>query len=290
MSTNCLVTKLKESVNNDSLEKLGVISIKCANTNNNVYTPFLRLGSNSALSPITATISNGEFYDSGGNAQGNNIDIGVTAAVRNIKTSQDAIVEIKNKYHLGYFGLEKYTQSGANYIATYKQDSGVAEDFVFDIEQLQYTSLIHLIGVFDMRGDIVKALKSCSSIEKLQIYCGALTGDIKDIVAVLIENSGNTYGNIPVFGLRKLTSPLFAESENKITFNGRPFKTPRDENQLIWESASKIYVSQNAAGYTNIYCSGYTSSEIIANRAGTGSLDWQGKIVVDQDTGNIYNN
>ena len=290
MSTNCLVTKLNESVNNDSLEKLGTISIKCVNSNNNVYTPFIRLGSNDNSSPITATISNGEFYDSNRNPQGNNINIGVTGATRKIKTSQDAIVEIKNKYHLGYFGLNKYTQSGSNYIATYNQNSGVAEDFVFDIEQLQYSSIIHLVGAYDMKGDIVKALRSCSSIEQLQIYCGALTGDIKDIVAVLIENSGNTSGSIPTFGLRKLTSPLYAESENKITFNGRPFKTPRDENQLIWESESKIYVSQNAAGYTNIYCSGYSSSEIIANRAGTGTLDWQGKTVVDQDTGNIYNN
>lgn len=272
MANDCLKTKLKASVNNDSLPELGTLIFKVANNNGNKQRIFGKLNPVNSTKTIKVTTDNGNFYH-GDTDLGNEETLIPYGSALEMTTTANATVRLFNKYNLAQLYINKYDGADGS-IARVPSVLHFQPDFVFNIEELTYcTYLTEFNGEADLKGDIVRAFGNLSTMTILRLYCGALTGDIKDLVGKFIANSGTQSGTIPTFGLRKLTSGLYDRNTDwKITFNGKDISTPSVSESLVWESASKIYI--HIKSNNKIICIGYSDADIATNTASGGI--WEG--------------
>lgn len=263
---DCSINQKKVGVDKD-LPKIGTITIPILY--NDSPRSFTRLGGYS--NPVKAYIKDGYLTESGSETPLPNPCNLTGDLARKIYPSKDTVIEIQDKYNLGYFNISKYIGEGVL--------SGVMPDsFFLELEEFEDCKELRTFNPsFDVVGNI-EALKRCIHIEKLNLSYGYVTGDVTNLVKEWIKNRRSSSSSIQ-FCSNRLAGTLYNAEYMRITFCGDYIPNMWALRTLGWESATKIYLHING---TTIWCTGYTAEEIAANTGGTGTLDWTGKTVVSK--------
>lgn len=250
MSTNCLVTKLKGTVNNDNLEILGTIVLKTKNTSGTKITISALNGT--VAKPVKISVSNGALYPynsstelaqpaSRGAAKNLPIDISTTSAGK---------LYIADKYNLTQF-TPKDELIDSNYL---------------DLDDFTLCTGLTRFQFGDYGKGTLSKLGKFANLTNVEIMSSNVTGDIKDFVAARVS-LGQTTGSV--------NCVISIAQEMKVTLNGQKIWIGTN-GKLKWESATKIYTLDSA-----VRCIGYTDGEIATNTAEGGI--WEGKTVTKFD-------
>lgn len=246
MTNNCLVTKLKESVSNDSLRKLGCISfnVNCTGEES-VYQRRLSLKANSNNVEIKV-VGNGSFTVDGNSTSYTTYTL---IANRDYYFNFNAgtyKVEITNKYDLIYslvidnIGLNRvFTQSIGDF--SYCENiTDLSLSFEIDargninelnhVNELKFLNLNHT----NVEGDI-KYFGNFLNLSTLDIQESQIVGDIVNLsknisLTVFKVSQPGVVGSIESLAEGMLAQPtprtsgtLFVQGNGKITYNGQVF-------------------------------------------------------------------
>lgn len=171
MSTKCLVTKLQETVNNDSLVRLGELKIY-----------FDEVESPTAIGQgfIFKATPDTSLYVENGHLTSSSLsdDLGTEAVINTIPTvwcvsnSVGAtIVNVKDKYKLSFIQLRGGTLNNSNH--------GQVKHIHLNIEELEYCPLTLLLASYtSCIGDIEKAFKRNNVIQYVELDKTNVFGDI----------------------------------------------------------------------------------------------------------------
>lgn len=247
---NCLVTKLKGVVNNDNLEKLGVIKLQMTPyTSNSKYYLAFYLGANQHEitvkdSTIVSAISSGlteKIDDHHARYLG-------TATKRNgiieVSSNSDTFVEIDNKYNLEYFsfgnsrvthivgGLDKVSAGVKSIMISNYQDE------INTNELLRFTS-IEEFSIGSIFYSIVGDLSSIASLTALTTFIAnnaknKISGDISTLGSLVNLQDFFVSGNKSITGSlegfvaaqraagreTESTGIRFSVGIHNVTFNG----------------------------------------------------------------------
>lgn len=278
MSTNCLVTKLKGTVDNNNLPELGTIKIPVKATENVIGMTNLGGWEEADYTPhdVVVSIEDGNLYTYSGSTpvQTTNPANWHNGSQKGVKANTNCIMRIKDYYNLAYFKMNVLFNNGG--VVT----SRFANDFVFDLNQFKYCDHITFVGGYlDYQGDIVEAFGHLKEFGTMVFNCGKITGDLKTLVGKWISNGGETTGSFN-FGSAPYPSNNFKPDDLNITLNGTKMSvgegTTQKPTKVKWQSATKVYVEVGGSSST-IYATGYTTEEIATNTASGGI--WEGKTV-----------
>lgn len=267
---NCLAIKLKSEVNSDlSLPKLGVITLNVKNE----QLAFNRLGGYDSSHPVSVFLKDGDLYNWQFTTQFPNPYNASGATSVGCRPTTDTILEIGDKYNLGYFGLLKYEISQDGRSLT---NQGFF-DGVINIDDYEYCDHLRVFNMLqcDVVGNIENFAK-CTELATLTLGCGKIDGDLVALVRKQIANGRDTTGSMEV-RVTRWKSDLYVEDDVQVKFNGVRIAPIYENGALSWESSNKIsYVISDT-----VWCTGYSSSEIETKTASGG--DWAGKNIINTD-------
>jgi hypothetical protein len=264
---DCLVTRLRASVADASLKKLGVLAVTLAATNKSYIV-------NLAGKDVVATIiGDGYFMNTQNTNLGKTIALSEAGSAYWYSASSPIVVEFKQKY-----GLTKI-----NFAAGDESLQTLDEfDYMSNLVELQGVSIKENLDVVDKTYNIQKVSFATSSqvsgkVESFARIFPNLTnigfsngdngsatlniqGDIKDMIAQFISQ-GRTTGTIKFNASYR---------DVKTFFGALPQATASiNDGDIHWDSAEKAYMTNPAT--KKVYAHGYTESEhsgILANYAG----------------------
>ena len=208
MENNCLVTKLKANVNDNSLLRMGEMRIKISSIESpNEYSQSITLGFSKSVD--LEIIGEGYFTDATLSA---NNGKKMTAS-----TAQNVIYFSNGNYEIAV--LDKYAITG---LLASKQDGKFYSNKVININDFEYSNKLGFIvtGPNNLTGDI-SALSGLTSLTQLRISNNNLTGDISALsgltsLTVLELGRNNLTGDISALsGLTSLTT--LSASRNNLT-------------------------------------------------------------------------
>lgn len=256
---NCLKTQLKGSVNNSNLPVFDAFVLKVNNTTqeNKVFTVNGSVGD-----VITIEASESKIQFNQQSAPANKLSFTCTSSNKLVYCYPgEYTVRIKSKYKVKALNLTQYIaididQIGKTNIETFSANYAVSS----------YTGI-------NTNGDIT-SLGALTSITSINLIYTAVTGSVEDFVKEQVKNGRSTVGTSEPISFGKTTTTIPLGSKN----------TDNSTNwYLSWESASKMFIFNNAtfASATNIYCYGYSDTEIATKTASGG--DWESKTVTKCD-------
>jgi len=255
MANDCLVTKLKKSVNNSDLMKLGVITMQVSaidpfNANNNIK---LRYKDESGKA-----ITDGMFMNSQGVPTGTSKDVNANTDTYLILDVNQCNVDIYNKYAVKelscgarfYLDLKmlsycnELTYLEANLTGTLEQlaslssietilthnDSNLIGN-ISAIKDLSSITVLKITGITGVYGNIAD-LGKLTSLTRLAIGDTRISGSVEDFVAAQRLNGRTTCEGILV---------PYLGTNTGITFNGAA--APKASNQTLSWTASEITIA-----------------------------------------------
>lgn len=225
MANNCLITKLQGSVQNDNLEKLGVLKIHIIDSSGGVNTELHVSGSTTIYTDGTK-----HLYQFGG-------DKGTS-----ITHSSVLNVQFKDSGEYDVFIKPKYNISGA---CTFGMKATI------DISQLKYCDITSLISMNTLFSGDIAALSEKSLTTIKVVGSSGLYGSFEDVLGPMITLTGfnlsgtNITGDIIEFVRRQVkagrSSYTFEVGQisylggaTGIKFNGQDIRN-RDANVLSWQ-------------------------------------------------------
>ena len=259
---NCLKTQLKEVVNNDNLVTLNTLRFlvkQLSNPTNNTQT-FRIVGSPIEV-PESYPMTDSEHLANG------NYD-----------------VTLSNKYDI--------TQITCADAAALK--GSIAEfKYITGLQRLIYINNSNNETLVNRKYGDLSDLSALTNLVALFLSNTAVSGDISNLGAMKkcknISLPSSVSGSIEGFvakrclaGATQDSIQLIIPNKSDVTFG---YENLAAFYRLVWESNTRIaYYNNEIINATTVAVMGYTEQEIIANRAGTGSLDWSGKTVIDVST------
>lgn len=198
---NCLVTQLKESVNNDSLKKLGVMRFSLNVTSTSTQYKFYGAVANKSYLKIISGPSGGKITSNTGSIDGTEFYLKPDLLTYTFNVTGTYVIEITDKYNVSALDV-------------------VNSDV--DLSDLYYSELT-IIGVSgdDNVGDLNKI--DLSNILDLKVQnCSSIIGDLSEINFssslrnVMIVLSPNIKGDISAFA-GKTSLRTLAFNNNKLT-------------------------------------------------------------------------
>lgn len=298
---NCLVTKLKASVDNDNLPKLGVLTLNVEATAG-ANSDAAKVGFN-CLSPITVKPVGGHIWlkrsDYGDETKWTDQEITINPrsgyVPGNASTSVTYVycenknfkLEVSSKYDIsivftntgGFLNKSNVQINTADlkFLPLVCCYLGYANNTFGDVKDIPMDNLQELNLVW--QNNIVGNLSDITSInlEYLGLYNSGVRGSIEDFVSAQCD-AGRTsvLSNEPI--------SVRAILEDGRTFGGRIYNLGNVFAFMYWEGKNKIAIYQNGKysdnSYTHVYVKGFSASdsEVVAWKAA-------GKTVVDATTG-----
>lgn len=244
MSNNCLVTKLKGSVDNDSLSKIGEIKITIAPGNTTAECLALISGITDPSYPYARIVGDANFLDPNGGIIGKSLTWGDIKGdgisgnrVRVSPSNSEVTLFINVRYNAIFFTGEKDTSHRMSMnIDEFAFNSNTFEYFTptdyfgtngisvsGDVSKLKLTiglspNMLTLTGP-NLYGSINDLLERSSSyIQRLSTYNSKVRIDLSSISwgsftsLSIIFLGGETYGDFAVFGNIPLLNYLYATS------------------------------------------------------------------------------
>lgn len=258
MSTNCLVTKLKGSVNNDNLLPLGMTFIEVDTTG--ISTEFGRLGFVNNIDYVYI-VGDGTFLD--GTKEKRNLSINYVDIASNTKlkiavpkypnmplltkSSTDNIISKVNVDDLVYADNYKGTGSSIELV----NRKGIIGDFTAIISKYPNTKSINIGGTgmtFDLYSESIN-----KDLELLVLTGLNINGTVEDFATNFI------HGNAEHFKARTNTLLLTLYNTN-VTFNNKKFDHAVNRRS--------IFMHFNGTAIINVY---FNSAETL--NAGTYNID-----------------
>lgn len=309
MSNNCLVTKLKDTVENSNLPVLNtlIIDVK-SNAGYSSNMSSIMFKASEAL--VIKTTGSGYFATTFAGLDDPSERL--TELTVNANTNQ-RLYFYNGNYQI--YVNNKYTLTELTF---YNSAGHASQVFSFDLEDIEYSRGITSIRTYGTaKGDIsklskmtdlvilnltlatltsgnVNSLEALSKLETIQFYgCQNISGSIEYLAKKNLSVLGidGTHITSTVENLVSLlvtaqhaaateSSPVdMSSSIINLTFNGTPLTDIATHAYLTWESTSKIAVllgnPVGAVNATVVYCMGYTQSEAETN--------WPGKAIVRVD-------
>lgn len=238
MDNACLVTKLNATVNDDSLEKLGVVKLHIVTTTDGSNAP----GANISYiiyyaerpNTVFTIVGNGYFTDSTG-AENYGKSKTTTASEGKIYFSKNSEfdLEISNKYKVKQLPSGNGISRSCN-IAVLKHLIGLTDLSIEvastgDIKELSgLTNLtkIYLNGATNITGDI-KNLGNLILLGTLDLYGTSCYGEINELASAMVA-SGRTSGTLTVVcGNSDITYDGQSVSYSKtVTFTAEGYTVP----------------------------------------------------------------
>lgn len=238
---DCLVTKLKGIVNDDSIYKLGEIRISKSYADE-----FTQIGQGFRISFIKdATISivgDGYFTDmTGSQNNGKTIECTANTPVNFYVSNGDFEIALSDKYSIGYLGLSKTEEATGSY------NYNKTKNIVGDLDALKYCTNMSTFDagmVFNIKGDL-KILGNIPLLNTLDISQTKISGNISVLKCPLktlnIDRCDNITGSVESFvaaqrgaGRNTGSCTLNVGSDSTITFDGSKLDNPT--NSLSWTS------------------------------------------------------
>lgn len=203
MSNNCLVTKLKEAVNNSNLSKLGILSIQFLEVENPTANGqgFIIKANPGSL----ATTANGHFTNSSlSDNLGTEVTLNDVATTRYV--SNGSTVNVNDKYNLSMIRL----RGVANPSTAQKLE---LKHIRMDVSDLEYSSLTQLlVSNTSCYGDITTAMRRNSVIQYADLDNTDVSGDISvfdnksNLIRLLAQDSDIEGDVTGCFALPALTT------------------------------------------------------------------------------------
>lgn len=293
MSNNtCLVTKLKGTVNNNSLEKLGYVRIKArqlASTSNLVSRLYITTNN----TPTTVKIiGNGYFteaYDAPESARKTEATYQSTIPTTIFLSNGDYEIEISNKYNISVSfvaAMETIAVIPWDKLGVMPKQTEVTPNSGSPIDLSCVPVNFPNLKSIELTGDFVSgdtsSIKDMTTLTRLKLQWAArltgsvadfaklvnlvqltlpgtqITGSIEDFVAGQVAN-GRTSVEAGVFSTYGVL--------NRLTFGGTLYGI-NESGFIAWDGASKIILyTGNSVSYeqaTTIYAKGASASEISA--------------------------
>ena len=284
---NCLVTKLKGSVDNDELLKLGELKLHVDSVNIPITRNEQRIlivGSDYTPDGNINVRTKGSYMSLSSDLSSptSSIDVPIGTEVRIYLLDGIYDVYVSNKYHIKVLG------------AGYEGGEEVPIWNLENIEDLYYTPNMTSLGIPNSTiiGDISKF--PTRNIRYFTVYNTRLTGELSTSMEPLnlriqgssvsldlnnfklsLENqyyyafNAYTRGDIVTFVSNQIERGLATKSNlvvknlflsGRVTFNGTPISNTTWNFGLTWESSSKIYVED--IDFKKIYAFGCSQQEI----------------------------
>jgi hypothetical protein len=260
MSNDCLVTKLKGSVNNSNLKKLGVLRLPIAPTSGAKATFVQHYA---GLDPCVVTI----YHSDGTVAKTFNSSPSDNKKYVYIDLPNGGYAEITNKYNL--FGWDERYGNAVIYLTT-------DLDKYPSCDEIKYCEHIDTVGTRDYWVNYAKLPDSLNVI-----FNGAYQlGDVMDFINAM-RTKGITSKTIKC-SMRYLLAPDYiapTASFNGVIIGSSTYTTDSNKPDIISWDATKAFV--RVANGTLIYCVGYTDEQIVTLTAAGG--DWEGATVNKTD-------
>lgn len=235
----CLVTKLKETVTNSELKKLGVLRIPLAPMAE--AGTFLVTGVDGNTGIVTI-VDKTQGIVSTTNMQNRNGN-----SYSSFQVPNGGYVEISDKYSLVYSSLGNIDIQKLN---DYKNLLPTIDDY-------KYCKHIETIKDFSQFSGTLADLAELDSLKKCDVTY--LKGDIVDYILARIAK-GNATGEI---NFSAFTSPVNYKSST-VTINGSNIEantfSATKKCRLVWSSINKYYWLLNEQ--LSVYCHGYSEEEI----------------------------
>lgn len=232
----CLVTKLNGSVNNDSISKIGVISIPIRPMRSAQTIDFLSTKEKSVTLKVYDNTKTLKYTFTSSTSEHN---------FTSINLPNGGYLEYDNKYDVvsGFYGNTQMD----------------GRDSLPSIDEFKYCKNC---GGFDsllMKGNV----KELAEFDWLTYFDATyFTGDLKDYIARRVEK-GASSGSIKVRVNQGGGPETFVNGTvqiNGIKVNFNTWNSP--VGKLVWASAGKYYLLND--GHTSAYVHGYSSEEIQA--------------------------
>lgn len=234
MTNDCLVTKLKGSVNNPNLPKFGEFKFDVVVTENTLA-PFFFIASQ----PFTAKITgDGHFYKGTVDAQTD-----ITTEISNVTTTAGyrispgtSVVSITPKYYLtnivlGSMGMSPYAEMDIDFSALYFNEVGLSRlwipaaddhlaNIVVDFDKLKFSNLTDLFTPCTVKGNIDNIAQALGQPQtNQQVVVGSQYN-----VAELNKMTGSIESFIRHINpdLLGTSLSLSIRASNGVTLNGQP--------------------------------------------------------------------
>ena len=298
---NCLVTKLKASVDNDNLPKLGVLTLNIeATAEADINTA--RVGFN-CLSPITVKpvgghiwLSYSEYGDEtkwtdqeitinpkSGYVPGRVTDkvTGVYCENKNFK------LEVSSKYDISIILIStggslnkanvQLNTADLKFLPLVCCYLGYSNNTLGDVKDIPMDNLqeLNLVAQSNITGNLSDI--TAINLKVLGLYNSGVRGSIEDFVSAQCDAGRTSVPSNEPISVRAIL-------ENGRTFGGNVYNLGNTFAFMYWEGKNKIAIYQNGKysdnSYTSVYVKGFSASdsEVVAWKAA-------GKTVVDATTG-----
>lgn len=270
MANNCLLTKLKGTVNNDNLpiyETLVVEHIAVTTT-----ADLFILYANDGISMIIDSDEITEVFDVSNNAHALPWTINFTVA-----SNYSQIVRVKQKGKLKI--KSKYALNGIDSLNKGNIHVSLLSDFAYKNSPVSANYL--KLGNSNVSGDISILAENTPALQEINLQeCSKVTGTASDLGAftnatVLTILHTQITGSIEEFVAAQIAHGRTSVDDanniysnailGQLTFGGSTHVA--SYGRITWESASKIAVYTGAEALTNcthVYCKGYTQEEATA--------------------------
>lgn len=264
---NCLVTRLRASVADASLKKMGVFAVTLAASNK---TYIIKLAGKDVVATI---IGDGHFKDTQENNLGKSITLTEAGKAYWYSATSPIVVEFKSKYGLtdfsfatGVVSLSAMDEFDYMKNLVSLQGIGIKENFdvvdkSYNIKNFSLSTDSEVSGKVERYAKIFPALESIgfsngdNGSATLNVY-----GDIKDMIAQFIVQ-GRTTGSITCsMSYKDVKSFYGAYPQAASSINS---------GMLHWDAADKAYMTNPAT--KKVFAKGYTTEEendILANYGG----------------------
>lgn len=203
---DCLVIKLKESIENDKLPMLNSIVIRGINTAK-IYSR--ENGGNTDI--IWEIVGDGYFANPSGDNLGkviNQSQFPTSSTALAINSNSDVILKVKNVENLKEFSFVNYTTRSEIKIEgvenlnaklfSLKTSDEVGSNVEFDISDLQYSTDIEMVDISYLRkikGDITEIFGNKTKLTTFAGHVSGLSGTLESLVHAQRSN-GRTSGTI----------------------------------------------------------------------------------------------
>lgn len=242
---NCLVTKLKENVNNDNLSFLGKVKVVLSKSTAGASDSYnLRMIPYDSEHPVKMTIVGGTAIFSAN--LGKELILSDTNQYTNANQIQfkndSEVTVLVEKYNIGFMDM---IPAGLSPNLIFK-----SSDFAScrNITSLRFGNT-YVTGTVEDFGKMI-------NLRELRFSKGNIGGDLVKMIQTMIDNGAASSGTINYIFNNVTTTDIHIKF-GKVTIYVNSYE---QINPITWESRSKIWMALQ--GVHTILCVGYSDSEI----------------------------
>lgn len=223
---NCLKTQLKSIVDNNNLQKLGILIVTINATENSTYQKEFQIACNA---DIKLKAKNGTFRTSIGNFSEDRTEFTLTPSdgTINIRVNNaNYSIEISNKYAITY--LRRVTGGGnpifsinlselyCSDLTNLRFDNSSSIGDISNIKKAPILQELNFAGCGNIKGDI-SSLNYASSLSDIQLTATSISGNVDSLVltgliSFNIERCNNVTGNLSSIAKHKSIQSVYVNS------------------------------------------------------------------------------